>query len=849
MTSAQNLPVLFLTDPIVLPGMVVPIELDESAQAAIDAAQAAETGSVLVAPRLDEGYASYGVVATIEQVGRMRGGAPAAVLKAERRARIGHGVTGPGAALWVEAELVEAVEPDEHTTALAAEYKKLVVAVLQRREAWQIIDIVNQLADVEAIADTAGYAPYLSDDQKRELLETPDVTVRLTKQIDWIKDHIAEVEVTDKISEDVRDGMEKSQREFLLRQQLNAIRKELGEDEPDGADDYRTRVENADLPENVRAEALREVGRLERASDQSPESGWIRTWLDTVLDLPWTVKTEDSTDVSAARAVLDADHHGLEEVKDRMVEYLAVRARRAARGLEVVGGRGSGAVLVLVGPPGVGKTSLGESVAKALGRKFVRVALGGVRDEAEIRGHRRTYVGALPGRIVRAVKEAGSMNPVVLLDEIDKVGSDFRGDPAAALLEVLDPAQNHTFRDHYLDLDLDLSNVLFIATANVMDTIPGPLLDRMELITVDGYTEADKVAIARDFLVPRQLERNALTAEEVSITDAALREIAANYTREAGVRQMERLVAKALRKAATRLVTGDGNDSAPGKDAGLGAKAGLGNAAGGAGAALDKDALVDQGTLGEGAVLGYDPELGYDNVIDIAAVPQPAGQVTSLTVDLDNLTDYLGRPRFTPDSMERTSVPGVATGLAVTGAGGDVLYIEANGAEGERSLTLTGQLGDVMKESAQIALTYVRSHLEEIGIEPKVLDRNIHIHFPAGAVPKDGPSAGVTMVTALVSLALGRPVRGDVGMTGEVTLNGSVLPIGGVKQKLLAAQRAGLKTVFIPARNEPDLDEVPAEVLAALDVRPVADVADILAYAIEPIAEPAADGKTFAVSA
>ncbi|MFD3428648.1 endopeptidase La [Nocardia fluminea] len=832
MTSAQNLPVLFLTDPIVLPGMVVPIELDESAQAAIDAAQAAKTGSVLVAPRLDEGYASYGVVATIEQVGRMRGGAPAAVLKAERRARIGHGVTGPGAALWVEAELVEAVEPDEHTTALAAEYKKLVVAVLQRREAWQIIDIVNQLADVEAIADTAGYAPYLSDDQKRELLETPDVTVRLTKQIDWIKDHIAEVEVTDKISEDVRDGMEKSQREFLLRQQLNAIRKELGEDEPDGADDYRTRVENADLPENVRAEALREVGRLERASDQSPESGWIRTWLDTVLDLPWTVKTEDSTDVSAARAVLDADHHGLEEVKDRMVEYLAVRSRRAARGLEVVGGRGSGAVLVLVGPPGVGKTSLGESVAKALGRKFVRVALGGVRDEAEIRGHRRTYVGALPGRIVRAVKEAGSMNPVVLLDEIDKVGSDFRGDPAAALLEVLDPAQNHTFRDHYLDLDLDLSNVLFIATANVMDTIPGPLLDRMELITVDGYTEADKVAIARDFLVPRQLERNALTAEEVSITDAALREIAANYTREAGVRQMERLVAKALRKAATRLVTGDGNDSAPDKDA-----------------ALDKDALVDQGTLGEGAVLGYDPELGYDNVIDIAAGPQPAGQVTSLVVDLDNLTDYLGRPRFTPDSMERTSVPGVATGLAVTGAGGDVLYIEANGAEGERSLTLTGQLGDVMKESAQIALTYVRSHLEEIGIEPKVLDRNIHIHFPAGAVPKDGPSAGVTMVTALVSLALGRPVRGDVGMTGEVTLNGSVLPIGGVKQKLLAAQRAGLKTVFIPARNEPDLDEVPAEVLAALDVRPVADVADILAYAIEPIAEPAADGKTFAVSA
>ncbi|WP_235747567.1 endopeptidase La [Nocardia coffeae] len=787
--------------------MVVPIELDESAQAAIDAARAAGRDAVLLAPRLAEGYASFGVVATIEQVGRMRGGAPAAVLKAERRAKIGHGVTGPGAALWVEAEPVEIPEADGRTKELAAEYKKLVVSVLQRREAWQVIDAVNRLTDPSALADSAGYAPYLTDEQKREILETPDVTTRLTTLIGWTKDHIAEAEVAEKISEDVREGMEKSQREFLLRQQLNAIRKELGEGEPDGADDYRTRVENADLPETVRTAALREVDRLERGSDQSPEAGWIRTWLDTVLELPWTVKTTDSTDVSAARDVLDADHHGLEEVKDRMVEYLAVRARRAARGLEVVGGRGSGAVLVLVGPPGVGKTSLGESVARALGRKFVRVALGGVRDEAEIRGHRRTYVGALPGRVVRAINEAGSMNPVVLLDEIDKVGSDFRGDPAAALLEVLDPAQNHTFRDHYLDLDLDLSDVLFIATANVMDTIPGPLLDRMELITVDGYTEDDKVAIARDFLIPRQLERNALTAQEVSITDEALREIAANYTREAGVRQMERLIAKALRKAATELS----------RSADL------------AGA----ESLVEKGEFVPES-LGYDKDLGYEAESDSAAVHSDA-----LVIGLGDLKDYLGRPRFTPDGVERTAVPGVATGLAVTGAGGDVLYIEANAAEGERSLTLTGQLGDVMKESAQIALTYVRSHLEEIGIEPAVLDRNIHIHFPAGAVPKDGPSAGVTMVTALVSLALDRQVRSDVGMTGEVTLNGRVLPIGGVKQKLLAAQRAGLKTVFIPARNEPDLDDVPSEVLAALDVRPVADVAEILAYAIEPVAEPA----------
>ncbi|WP_432644263.1 endopeptidase La [Nocardia cyriacigeorgica] len=803
--------------------MVVPIELDESAQAAIDAARAAKTDQVLVAPRLDEGYAAYGVVATIEQVGRLRGGAPAAVLKAERRAKIGHGVTGPGAALWVEAEPVEDVPADGRTKELAAEYKKLVVSVLQRREAWQVIDAVNQLSDPSAIADTAGYATYLTSEQKRELLETPEPAKRLATLIEWTKAHIAEAEVSEKISEEVREGMEKSQREFLLRQQLNAIRKELGEDEPDGAEDYRTRVEQADLPDSVREAALREVGRLERASDQSPESGWIRTWLDTVLELPWTVKTTDSTDVSAARAVLDADHHGLDEVKDRMVEYLAVRSRRAARGLEVVGGRGSGAVLVLVGPPGVGKTSLGESVARALGRKFVRVALGGVRDEAEIRGHRRTYVGALPGRIVRAMKEAGSMNPVVLLDEIDKVGSDFRGDPAAALLEVLDPAQNHTFRDHYLDLDLDLSDVLFIATANVMETIPGPLLDRMELITVDGYTEDDKVAIARDFLVPRQLERNALTAEEVTVTDAALRELAANYTREAGVRQMERLIAKALRKAATKLSEGGPvADAVP--------------------------------TIG----LGYDPDLGYDDLLaEVAsensrvAESRPTAAVSgeSLTIDVGDLKDYLGRPRFTPDSVERTAVPGVATGLAVTGLGGDVLYIETNAVDGERSLTLTGQLGDVMKESAQIALTYVRSHLEEIGIEPSVLDRNIHVHFPAGAVPKDGPSAGVTMVTALVSLALGRQVRADVGMTGEVTLNGRVLPIGGVKQKLLAAQRAGLKTVFIPARNEPDLDDVPADVLAALDVRPVSDVADILAYAIEPVAEPALDGRPLAATA
>jgi ATP-dependent Lon protease len=761
--SLKRLPVLFLDDVVLLPGMVVPIELDEPAQAAVDAARAADLEEILVAPRLDGHYAAYGVVAALEKVGKFRGGGPAALLRTGERARIGSGVTGPGAALWVEVEPVEEEEPTERLRELAADYKKLVVAVLQKREAWQIIDTVNAIDDPSTLADTAGWAPYLSTARKRELLETPDVERRLELLVEWTGDYLAEAEVSDKISEDVRESVEKRNREYLLREQLRAIRKELGEEDGEGTgspDDFRARVEAAELPDAVRDAALREVDKLERSSDQSPEGGWIRTWLDTVLDLPWNTRTDDATSLGDARAVLDADHHGLDEVKERIVEYLGVRTRREERGLSVVGGRGSGAVILLAGPPGVGKTSLGESVARAMGRKFVRVALGGVRDEAEIRGHRRTYVGALPGRIVRAIKEAGTMNPVVLLDEVDKVGSDYRGDPAAALLEVLDPAQNHTFRDHYLELDLDLSDVLFIATANVLETIPPALLDRMELVTIDGYTEEEKVAIARDFLVPRQLERAAVTSEEVTVTDDALRELAANYTREAGVRVLERLLAKAFRKVA------------------------LG----------DLPAVVDEAAL----------------------------------------KDLVGRPRFTPESRERTAVPGVASGLAVTGMGGDVLYIEASSLPGDQGgLTITGQLGDVMKESAQIALSYVRAHADELGVDRAVLDRPVHLHVPAGAVPKDGPSAGVTMTTALVSLLAGRNVRAEVGMTGEVSLTGRVLPIGGVKQKLLAAQRAGLTEVFLPQRNEPDLDDVPAEVLDAVAVHLVSDVREILATALE----------------
>jgi ATP-dependent Lon protease len=768
MSETINLPVLPLADEVVLPGMVAPIELDGEAQAAVDAARNGSDKKLLLVPRVDGDLGSYGVLAVIEQVGRLPSGEPAAVVRGVQRARIGSGVTGPGAALWVQATTIDDSPASDRTEELAAAYKAVVISILQQRGAWQVIDNVQRMTDPAQLSDLAGYAPYLDTEQKLWLLGNDNVDERLEKLTEWGRAHLAELEVSGKIADDVRDGIEKNQREFLLRQQLAAIRKELGEGEPDGAEDYRSRVEQAELPDKVRDDALAEVAKLERGSDQSPEAGWIRTWLDTVLELPWTNRTTDNTDVVAARAVLDADHEGLDDVKDRIVEHLAVRARRVERGMELVGGRGSGAVLALVGPPGVGKTSLGESVARALGRNFVRVALGGVRDEAEIRGHRRTYVGALPGRIVRAIKDSGSMNPVVLLDEVDKLGTDFRGDPASALLEVLDPAQNHTFRDHYLELELDLSDVLFLATANVAETIPEPLLDRMELVRLDGYTEDEKVAIARNHLLPRQLERAALSADEAVVDDDALRLIAGEHTREAGVRQLERAIAKVLRKVTTA----------------------------------------------------------------VAADPS----VAPVHVTVASLADYLGRPRFTPESAERTAVPGVATGLAVTGAGGDVLFVEASAMDGDRGLNLTGQLGDVMKESAHIALSYLRAHGADLGIDVSALDRSLHLHVPAGAIPKDGPSAGVTMVTALASLATGRPVRSEVGMTGEVTLNGRVLPIGGVKQKLLAAHRAGLTTVFLPARNEPDLDDVPEAVREQLRVVLVADVADLVREALEPAA-------------
>jgi len=765
------LPLLPLATGVVLPGMVVTMAIEsDEARAAIDATDASE-GRVFLVPRLDDRYARVGTVAKVEDSGELPSGIRAVVVRGLHRATVGIGVPAPaGSALWVQSEPVPTdIEPSPRARELSREYRAVVENILDHRGAGGLAEALRGISDPGTMADTAGYSPDLSFEQKMEVLETIDVEPRLEKVLGWARETLADLTLKERIQTDVADGMEKTQREFLLRQQMAAIRKELGEDgDGEGAiAEYRAKLDA--LPESTRTAVEREIDKLERTSQQSPEHGWIVSWLDTVFEIPWGKSSEDNLDVADARAILDADHTGLDDVKDRIIEYLAVRKLRAERGLSPVSGRGSGAIVALVGPPGVGKTSLGESVARALGRSFARVSLGGVRDEAEIRGHRRTYVGAQAGRIVRALREAGTMNPVFMLDEVDKLGSDWRGDPSSALLEVLDPAQNHTFRDHYLEVDLDLSDVLFIATANVLETIPGPLLDRMEIIPLDGYTEDEKVSIARDHLLSRQLERNGLSADDATVTDDALRLVVTDYTREAGVRNLERELGKVLRKVATRLAS--------------------------------------------------------------------ASVVAPVAVDRDDVRTYLGRPKYFFEAADRTAVPGVATGLAVTGMGGDVLFIEATSlpsAIGLPALTLTGQLGDVMKESAEIALSYVRGHL---AVDP---EKRYHLHVPAGAVPKDGPSAGVTMVTALASLLAGRPVRANVGMTGEVTLQGRVLPIGGVKQKVLAADRAGLTTVFLPARNGADLDDVPEAVRERMTFHLVDDVADLLELALEPAVPEAA---------
>jgi ATP-dependent Lon protease len=753
----MRLPLIPLDDSILFPGMTATVVADVG-----------DAERVFVVPRADGEYARVGTVADVVDTGRLPGGAVAATLTGVHRGLAGAATSGPGSELVVEVEeILDGTPSDERTRELEREYRAVVEEILELRgDDGRISAFMRSISEPGALADTSGYSPDLSLEDKRRLLETIDVTERLALALSLQRERLAELQVRRRIRDDVEEGAQAQQREYFLRKQMESIRKELGEDDGSVIDEYRQRISDSKMPDPVREQAERELGRLERMGEASGESSMIRTYLDWLLGVPWGERSDERLDPVHAREVLDADHAGLEDVKNRITEYIAVRRLRRERGLSEEG-RGAGAILTLIGPPGTGKTSIGESIARATGREFVRMSLGGVRDEAEIRGHRRTYIGALPGRLVRALKDAGTMNPVIMLDEVDKVGADWRGDPSAALLEVLDPAQNHSFRDHYLDVELDLSEVLFIATANIAETIPGPLLDRMEVVRFDGYTTEEKVAIARGYLWPRQVERNGLTEDEVEITDELIREVVTDYTREAGVRNLERELGKLLRKTATRIASGQ------------------------------------------------------------AEAP--------VAIDHETIRDALGRQRFFQEAAERTATPGVATGLSVTGAGGDVLFVETTSMAGKEGFVLTGQLGDVMKESARIALSYVRGHADDLGLDESAFaEREFHIHVPAGAIPKDGPSAGITMTTALVSLLTGRPVKHTVGMTGEVTLQGRVLPIGGVKQKVLAAHAAGLTDVILPERNRADLDDVPEEVREELRFHPVLAIDEVLDLALEP---------------
>jgi ATP-dependent Lon protease len=752
----NRLRIIPLDEEVVFPGMPVTLSVDVGTD-----------DRVLLVPRQHNTYARVGVVAEVSERVRLAGRGRAVSLMALHRAIPGGAGADQDGVLRVDFE----PRPDHApagslTRELEREYRAVVDEILELRgDDGRIRAFVRSITDAGALADTAGYSPDLNFSQKLQLLETFDVVERLTLALQFQRERLAELQVRKRIRDDVEDGAQKQQREYFLRRQMDAIRKELGENDGSLVDEYRQKIASAGMPDAVGQQAERELARLERTGDSNVESAMIRTYLDWLLAVPWAKRSEERLDPVHAREVLDADHEGLDDVKRRITEYLAVRKLRTDRGM--TDNRRSGVILTLIGPPGTGKTSIGESIARATGRQFVRMSLGGVRDEAEIRGHRRTYIGALPGRLVRALRDAGTMNPVIMLDEVDKIGADWRGDPSAALLEVLDPAQNHAFRDHYLDVELDLSHVLFVATANVADTIPAALFDRMEVIRFDGYTTDEKVAIARGHLWPRQIERNGLRVEEVAVADAVLRLIVTDYTREAGVRQLERELGTLLRKTATRIAS--------------------------------------------------------------------ASQTTPIAIDGAAVHHALGRPKFFHEAAVRTAVPGVATGLAVTGVGGDVLFVEAASMPGKGGLVLTGQLGDVMKESARIALTYVKSHASDLGIDEHALDgRELHVHVPAGAIPKDGPSAGITMVTAIASLLTRRPVKSTVGMTGEVTLQGRVLPIGGLKQKVLAAHAAGLTEVIVPERNQPDLDDVPSEVRDQMQFHIVGSVDQVLTLALEP---------------
>jgi ATP-dependent Lon protease len=805
----QTLRLIPLEDTVVFPSMGITLTVDVG-----------DDERVVLVPRHENEFLEVGTIAEVGEQLRLPGGGHAVAISGEHRALIGAAQTGPGGELRVEVDERPDDSPvDGKTRNLEREYRAIVEEILELRgDDGRIAAFLRAIAEPGALADSAGYSPQLSYEQKVELLRTLDVTERLELAVKLQRESLAELQVRKRIREDVQEGAENQQREYFLRKQMESIRKELGEDEGSVAEEYRTKIEAAEMPEEVQEQALKELGRLERMGEQTGESSMIRTYLDWLISVPWNKRSDERLDPVEARAVLDADHAGLEDVKDRITEYLAVRKLRADRGIEA--DPKSGAILTLIGPPGTGKTSIGESIARATGREFVRMSLGGVRDEAEIRGHRRTYIGALPGRLVRALRDAGTMNPVILLDEVDKVGADWRGDPSAALLEVLDPAQNHSFRDHYLDVELDLSQVMFLATANVADTIPGPLLDRMETIRFDGYTSEEKLAIAKGYLWPRQRDRNGLREDEVEISDEILRTIISEYTREAGVRSLERELGTVLRKTATKIASSQ-VEAATQTSA---EPAGSGDGDGGA--TPETKAAT--------------PEAEPTTKAKSKAKPKSKPKKAPVKIDLEAVRDALGRQKVFQESAARTATPGVATGLAVTGAGGDVLFVEATAMKAGESapgngLVLTGQLGDVMKESARIALSYVRGHAEELGISESAFEgKEFHVHVPAGAIPKDGPSAGVTMVTALASLLSGRPVKHTVGMTGEVTLQGRVLPIGGFKQKALAAHAAGLTDVILPERNRGDLDDIPEEVREQMAFHPVMTVQEVLDIALEP---------------
>jgi ATP-dependent Lon protease len=755
--TVTRLPVATVPTPL-LPGAVVTLALDiasgefaENLSAAVRAAASADGRIVL---RVDN--SDIAVTARVPDIGKMPTGEPVAIVRIEGRATISAVHASERGSSYADVQFLRDSRPSPRLEATVRELRTVLTEIARLRHSRRLPELLETAETPGELADGVATWADFDADQRLAVLNAVEPAARVELIDAWAREHLAQLRVAESIRTDVTEGVDKQHREYLLRQQLAAIRKELGEGDDNIVDEYRTKLDALDVGEGVRNAIAKEIDRLERAGAQSPEHAWIVNWLDRIFELPWGTRSDDTVELDRAQQVLDDDHAGLDDVKERIVEYLAVRALAAQRQAESADDeaeapasrRGNGAIMTLVGPPGVGKTSLGESIARAMGREFVRIALGGVRDEAEIRGHRRTYVGSRPGRIVRALTEAGTMNPVILLDEVDKVSAGgWSGDPSAALLEVLDPAQNHTFRDHYLEVDLDLSDVVFIATANVLDTIPGPLLDRMDVVRLDGYTDEEKLHIAERYLWPRQLKLAGLRADEVELEADAITAVIRNYTREAGVRSLERELGRLAKKTAAQIARGE------------------------------------QGPV---------------------------------TIVPDSLHRLLGRAKVTDDIPERSKLPGVATGLAVTGAGGDVLFIESTAfptaAEAEPGLTLTGQLGDVMKESAQIALNYVRSHADELGIAPESLHRRFHVHVPAGAIPKDGPSAGITMTTALVSLLTDRPVDETVGMTGEITLQGAVLPIGGVKQKVLAAHRAGLTQVVLPKRNGPDIEDVPEKV-------------------------------------